>query len=184
MKVFHSVDSPEVVSILSSGGIGVVRTDTIYGVIGRAADESAVKRIYEVKGRDDRKSPIVLISSVEQIFDTLDTAATEFCQSIWPGKVSLILPSTKAPDWIKRGNESVAYRLPDNDQLRALVRQVGPLAAPSANPEGSPPAMSIEEAGSYFGDNVDFYVDGGTVVDNSPSRLLRLLPDGTVETLR
>lgn len=184
MKVFQRVDSPEVASILMSGGIGIIRTDTIYGVVGRAGDERAVDRIYEVKGRDDTKSPIVLIDSLEQLFDETDQQTTEFCRSVWPGKVSVIIPSEYAPSWIKRGNHSVAYRMPDLDELRRLLRQVGPLAAPSANPEGQTPAMSIDEAARYFGSRVDFYVDGGIVEDNTPSKLMRLHQDGTVERLR
>ena len=184
MKVFQRIDSPEVASILLSGGIGIIRTDTIYGVIARANDESAVEKVYDVKGRDHTKSPIVLIDSLEQLFDSADDHTTEFCRSVWPGKVSVIIPSQHAPVWIQRGNHSVAYRMPDNEDIRRLVRTVGPLAAPSANPEGQPPAVTIDEAAKYFGDTVDFYVDGGAVKDNQPSKLIRLHEDGSIEVLR
>src|SRR6476620_12717223 len=58
MKLFTSVNQPEIIDILARGGVGIVRTDTLYGIIADANNESAVRRVYELKGRDDDKSPI------------------------------------------------------------------------------------------------------------------------------
>jgi L-threonylcarbamoyladenylate synthase len=172
-----------IVSLLKKGGIGVVRTDTLYGLVALATNEAAVERIFAIKGRHDTKSPIVLISNMDQLFDPIDNNTKEQLKEFWPGKNSVILPSHRAPGWITRGNQSVAYRLPDSTVLQELIDQVGPIVAPSANPQGEKPAMTIEEAKDYFGDNVDFYVDGGIVTDETPSKLLRLGADG-VERLR
>jgi L-threonylcarbamoyladenylate synthase len=172
-----------IVRLLRGGAIGVLRTDTLYGIVARAGDERAVEHIYAVKQRTPSKSPIVLIASTSQLFDTYDDTTLQRLSELWPGKNSVILPSTAAPTWIVRDNASVAYRIPDNKALRRLLLETGPLIAPSANPEGDPPAMSIEEAKNYFGNNVDFYVDGGVVTDDSPSKLYRLQPDG-LERLR
>ena len=184
MKHFTSVNDPEIIRLLKAGGIGVLRTDTLYGVVASANNQAAVGRVYELKGRDETKSPIVLVSDRSQIFDDISTENKHLLDDVWPGPVSVIIPSTQAPTWIRRGNESVAYRLPNDDELRRLVEQTGPLIAPSANPEGLPPAMNIEEANSYFSNNVDFYVDSGTVTDASPSQLLRITNDGDVIRLR
>lgn len=171
------------VSILKDGGVAVVRTDTLYGIVARADNQAAVDRVYAIKERTPTKSPIVLISSPSQLFDTYDQPTLERLHELWPDKVSVILPSSAAPAWLTRGNASVAYRLPDNTPLRELVGATGPLIAPSANPEGDPPAMTIAQARGYFGDSVDVYVDGGTVTDNSPSKLYRLTDEG-MERLR
>ena len=184
MKLFSSVNHPEITRLLQAGGIGVLRTDTLYGVVARGDDEAAVRRVYELKGRDDDKSPIVLIDTVDQIYDELGNEHVAYVGKVWPGPVSVIVPSRKAPSWIRRGNDSVAYRMPAYDELRTLVGQTGPLIAPSANPQGMQPAMSIREARYYFGDKVDFYVDGGTVEDPKPSQLMRLEPNGEVTRLR
>ncbi len=184
MKVFTSVNNPEIVRILEAGGIGVIRTDTLYGLVGLASDEAAVERIFVLKGRDADKSPIVLISETRQLFDEPGLTVTHYLETVWPGPVSVILPSVKAPIWIRRSNGSVAYRLPDDDGLRLLLQQVGPLIAPSANPQGMPPATSIDEAIHYFSDKVDFYVDGGPVMNAEPSRLVRFDEHGKVTRLR
>jgi len=137
-----------------------------------------------LKGRDDDKSPIVLIDGFDQLYDQPFDETNAFLEAVWPGPVSVILPSSRAPLWIRRGNDSVAYRMPDNEDLRQLVRRCGPLVAPSANPQGMNPALDPAEAEAYFGEAVDFYVDGGQVKDASPSQLVRIGNDGSVTRLR
>jgi len=183
MTLYSSHFDTELVRLLRAGGIAVIRTDTLYGVVARADIEPAVERVYTVKGRTPTKSPIVLIGQTEDMFDTYGQAELDRLSEVWPGKNSIIFPSDKAPSWVTRGNASVAYRLPGDDALRQLLVKTGPLIAPSANPEGLPPAMDIAEAEHYFGDTVDIYVDGGRVTDDTPSRLYRLNDDG-MERLR
>ena len=182
--MFSSVNDPEIARLLTSGGVGVLRTDTLYGIVAQASDEAAVRRVYTLKGRDDDKSPIVLIADASQVFDELPAGHREYVDQVWPGPVSVIVPSVYAPSWIKRGNDSVAYRVPDNDNLRKLLAITGPLIAPSANPQGMQPAMNIREAKYYFADGVDFYVNQGVVENREPSQLVRLEPNGEVTRLR
>lgn len=182
-KVVHDLDST-VIACLMAGGVCVLRTDTLYGIVARAADEAAVQRVYHLKDRDEAKSPIVLIADVAQLFDPLPPAYLPLLADGWPSKTSIIIPSIHAPKWIRRENDSVAYRMPATAALRELLAITGPLIAPSANPEAHVPAMSYDEAYDYFGDAVDFYVDGGMVLDDTPSKLLALDEDGEVTRLR
>ena len=173
----------ELASTLRSGGIAVIRTDTIYGIVGRADTEASVERIYAVKGRTPTKSPITLIGRPEDMFDRYEQSMIDRLADLWPGKNSIILPSKDAPVWIVRTNASVAYRIPADEPLCALLEKTGPLIAPSANPEGLTPAMNIQEAIDYFGDDIDIYVDGGQVTDNTPSNLYAFGENG-MERLR
>lgn len=168
---------------LQAGGVVVLRTDTLYGIVARADQQAAVERVYRIKGRTPSKSPIVLIAHPTDTFDKYSREVLDRFSSLWPGKNSIILPSTAAPAWIVRGNKSVAYRVPDDEPLRQLLAVTGPLIAPSANPEGLPTAMDITQAEQYFGELVNLYVDGGTVTDDTPSRLFRLTDEG-LERLR
>lgn len=175
--------SDTLVSTLRHNGIAVMRTDTIYGIVGRANSRAAVERIYQAKGRTPSKSPIVLISSPTQLFDAYEPSVLKLLEQFWPGPHSIILPSTQSPSWIQRENNSVAYRLPDDAALRLLIERTGPLIAPSANPEGVPPASTIAEATRYFGDSVDWYEDSGTVDSGKPSSLHQY-HNGTFRQLR
>lgn len=183
MSITTSSLGQQVIDILNSGGVAVVRTDTIYGIVASASNREAVNRVYEIKRRSSTKSPIVLISSGGDIFDDYDPSVFEKFSDYWPGKNSIILPSQVGPSWLTRGSDSIAYRLPDSQELIRLLQKTGPLIAPSANPQGMPPAMDVAMAISYFGSKVDIYVDGGQVEDTAPSRLFRLTDDG-VERLR
>jgi len=57
--------------------------------------------------------------------------------------------------------------------LRFLLRKTGPLVAPSANPEGLDPALTIRQAKKYFSNMVDFYIDRGKL-ESSPSTLVKI----------
>lgn len=162
---------PELVDVLNKGGAAVIRTDTIYGIVGRADNRETVERIYQIKGRTPEKSPIVLIANPSDMFDVYDHTVLATLRDYWPGPNSIILPSQSGPSWITRGNESIAYRLPANAALQELLHATGPLIAPSANPEGLPPATTIEQAKQFFGDAIDCYCDGGTITDTTPSSL-------------
>jgi L-threonylcarbamoyladenylate synthase len=166
---------------LRRSGIGVLLTDTIYGLVGQALSSRAVTRIYRVKGRSPKKPSIILISSVldlSQFGIRPDKKTRQFLKRVWPGKVSVILPcQNKKFRYLHRGLNALAFRLPAKQSLRALLRSTGPLIAPSANPEGFPPARNITEARAYFGSNVDFYMQGGKPA-RKPSRLISLSSGG------
>ena len=184
MKIFDDLLDPGIAQRLLAGEIGVIRTDTLYGLVCIATNQQAVERIFTLKSRDEVKSPIVLVGDNSQLFDMPNEPEQAILNKVWPGKTSVIIHSTAAPAWIERGNNSVAYRLPDSEQLQHLLYITGPLIAPSANPQGEQPARNIQEAIEYFGEDVDFYVDGGEVTDMQPSALVRIHDDGTSEQLR
>lgn len=168
-------DSDELVSILKSGGVGVLPTDTLYGLVGSALKEKTVERIYDMRKRSRSKPMIILISKGEdvKIFGVeLDTETQAVLDELWPGKVSVILPCEILDfSYLHRGAKTLAFRVPQNDNLIKLLAQTGPLVAPSANFEGESPAKTIDEAREYFGENVDFYVDEGEL-NSEPSTLV------------
>lgn len=163
--------------IIREGGIGVLPTDTLYGVVGSALNANTVTRIYEVRERDSHKPLIVLISSVNdltQLGIQVQGAQTEFLKRYWPGAVSAILPCPAAAfEYLHRGNQTLAVRLPAHKSLQELLTATGPIVAPSANPQGQPPAETADKARAYFDNTVDFYLDGGRLA-GQPSTLVDL----------
>ena len=155
----------EVVEILNENKIGVLLTDTLYGVVSRALSKKSVARIYRLRKRNHKKPMIVLISSMGDL-DTfgvkIDETTRKVLREIWPGKVSVILDCPgKKFEYLHRGTYAIAFRVPAIPSLRQLLKKTGPLVAPSANPEGLPSAQNIFEAKRYFGDAVDFYYGRG-----------------------
>lgn len=157
--------SQETAEVLRKGGVGVIPTDTIYGIIGSALNIKAVERIYRLRRRNPKKPMIILISSITDLKRfgvSIDLKTNRTLKRLWPGKVSVILPSpSKKFAYLHRGLKTLAFREPAKKSLRALLRKTGPLVAPSANIEGKRPARTIAEAQRYFGRKVDFYIDGG-----------------------
>jgi L-threonylcarbamoyladenylate synthase len=175
----------ELIKILNDGGVGVLATDTLYGLVARALDEAAIERIYRLKGRRPDKPLIILICRPEEVrlFGVdLDNPTKKELMKHWPGPVSIILPCPSHKfNYLHRGTNSLAFRLPAKPSLRRLLKQTGPLVAPSANPEGQTPASSIPQARRYFGEAVDFYQSGR--VSGRPSQVVRLA-DGKLKVLR
>lgn len=173
----------QITKALLGGGIVIIRTDTIYGIIARAADEKAVEKVYDVKQRERNKQCIVLIASTADV-----PAHAELIRRITTTEkipTSVVVPASDEPEWLLRGGDSVAYRVVKNELLREVIEKVGPVIAPSANPESKPPAKNIAEAKKYFGNSVDLYVDGGEVPRTvHASQIIRLESDGTVNHLR
>jgi L-threonylcarbamoyladenylate synthase len=174
----------DIANILRNGGVAVVPTDTLYGIVARVANPKAVERIYKIKGREKGKPCIVLLSSFDQLNDFGVDIATltggqwsAFLHHIWPGKVSVVLPCGGSKwKYLHRGTGSIAFRMVGrrNRNLYGLINNVGPLVAPSANPAGLAPATTMLEAQNYFNTKVDGYV-GGKSGDTSPSTLVSLL---------
>lgn len=151
----------------------VARTDTIYGLLARAASQSAVENVYTVKGRDFTKPCIVLVADVSEVPHLSAQQQSIYHAANLERPTSLIVPASTEPSWITRGTPTVAYRVCTEPSLRQVIQQTGPLIAPSANPQGKPPAQTIAQAKKYFLDNVALYVDGGQVSDTAASRLMQ-----------
>lgn len=160
-----------IADVLRQGGVGVIPTDTIYGIVGAASEKKTVERIYKLRRRNSEKPFIILISAIADLKKfgvKLDKYHQAFLKEAWPGPISVIL---SAPDkklaYLHRGKKSLALRLPSEPALCALIKKTGPLVAPSANWEGERPARTIKEAQKFFGPDVEFYMDAGRIVSKA-----------------
>ena len=175
------------VKVLLGGGVAVIPTDTLYGVVGRALDTKTVERIYQIKNRVPDKPLIILIGSEEELKKfsiNLSSKQKEILKKYWPGPVSIIFDCNDSKfEYLHRGTKTLAFRIPNERELRDLLMATGPLVVPSANPEGMPPAENIPEAKYYFKEKVDLYVDGGER-SGKASRLIMLSGDGRETVLR
>jgi len=162
--------------LLKEGAIGVIPTDTIYGICGSALNKKTVETIYRMRKRKPEKPMIILISSLNDLkkFEIkLNNWQKKILSKIWPGKISVILkcPSNKFK-YLHRGNKTLALRMPKAKELNEVLQISGPLVAPSANWEDYESAKTITEARKYFKDKV-FYYNKGKIV-SEPSTLIDL----------
>lgn len=177
----------EIFQVIKNKGISVFPTDTIYGIVGSALDKKTVEKIYKLRKRNKQKPMIILVGSKKdlELFEiSLSKEQEKSLKKFWPGKVSVILECKKKKfEYLHRGKNSLAFRLPKEKWLKEFLKRTGPLVAPSANLEGEKPAKTINEAKKYFQDKVDFYVDFGKL-QSKPSMIISLGKKGEVEILR
>lgn len=167
----------ELVHAIRHGAVGVIPTDTVYGVVASVHHPESVERIYHLKNRDSQKPFVILISSLHDL-NFLRVPVGKFSgyllRRIWPNKVSVILPcKQKRFFYLHRGHKTLAFRMPRDPRLLTLLKKTGPLASSSANLSGQPTARNVTQAKEYFGRQVDFYVNGGEL-QNSPSTLVEI----------
>lgn len=150
--------------ILKNDGVGIMATDTIPGIVCSALSPKGVKRISDLKNREDKKPYITLISQLSDLKllgIKLSDKEISLLEKIWPAKISLIFPcKQKSKKYLHLGMNSLAIRFPKNIWLRNLIKLTGPIVATSANKKNDPPAKTISEAQKNFGDEVDFYLFG------------------------
>lgn len=182
MLIIDSLDEQKLVELILDGGVGVLPTDTLYGLVCRAADQSAVERLYGLKNRES-KPGTVIAANIGQLVDLgIKSRYLKAVEQFWPGAVSIVIPSYDLA-YIHQGKGSIALRVPSNDRLLKMLEQTGPLLTTSANHPDQPPANTLAMAQEYFGDNVDFYVDGGDLSGRKPSTIIRVVDDA-IEILR
>src|SRR3989344_1491560 len=170
---------------IKKGEIAVIPTDTIYGIVASARNRLAVNKFYRVRCRESKKPCIILCSSVADLKSfgvKIDFEIKKLLSQIWPNPVSVILPCpNKSFSYLHRGTKTLAIRIPKSPKLREFLKKTGPIIAPSANPEGKPPAKNVGEARGYFGGQVGIYVNGRVL--NKPSTIISLV-DGKVRVIR
>lgn len=181
MKVFVNF-TDELVQLLQKGGVGVLPTDTVYGLVTVASNPRAVERFYTLKKREQK--PGTLIAASTQQLRELGVPKHEIdaVAKWWPNPLSAVL-SVQGNEHLHQGVGTLAMRVVADPAVRALLEQTGPLITSSANQPGEPPATTIDEAIAYFGESVDFYVDGGEIKNVLPSTIIRPTQDG-IDVLR
>ncbi|HEX8763349.1 MAG TPA: L-threonylcarbamoyladenylate synthase [Candidatus Saccharimonadales bacterium] len=184
MTTKTSVTDAEIVRLLQNGAIGILPTDTVYGIVARAADSGAVARLYAAKHREGKPGTIIAASIDQLISLGLQAMHLPEAARLWPGPLSIVLPDNPELAYLDQGKQSLAVRVPADKAIHELLLQTGPLLTSSANMPGEPTATTLDEARAYFGDTVDFYVDGGSIEQSIASTLIRVSEAGAVEVLR
>jgi len=188
MPVVGPEATDEVVRALRAGAVVAIPTDTVYGIVARADDAAAVRRLAEMKGRDPGKPIQLLVDDPDTVAALLEPeAGLRAARAHWPGALTAVLRVRgDLPLAVVTGQGTVGVRQPDDALARLVLRAAGGhLAATSANAAGEPAALTAAEVAAHFGPEL-LVLDGGprtggrgsTVVDWTcdPPRLLRAGP--------
>lgn len=155
----------ETEEILKKGGVAIVPTDTVYGLICDGMDESAKRRIYDIKGRDENKPLIGFVDTIDKvkIFAEVPPEKENLLKRNWPGAKTYILTAKREISLITAETGKIAFRIPDHGFLLKLLKGFDIVASTSANFSGEKAPSSIEEIPDALKEKVDIIIDGGSV---------------------
>ncbi len=146
------------VNLFRSGGIFIYPTDTIYGFGGNPFNENVIRRIGEIKGRDENKQFIWLLSDLENVLNYVELSSNyhyDFLNKIWPGPVSAVFNLNERTRLLTN-SETIAIRVPDNEFCHSLLTELSqPLISTSVNFSNEKPLIEIKEIIKNFSNLVD-----------------------------
>lgn len=178
----------KVCEVLKNGGVVMHPTETCYGLAVDIFNVGALKKLYELKGRDAGKPVSILVSGFDMAkgYGEFSDIALKIAQKYWPGPLSIVVPrSDKLPSGLNKGGKFISIRFSGDDFCTGIVREFGrPITTTSANLSGKDPLYEADF--SVFGElsgNIDLVIDGGKIVFNKPSTIVKV-EGGVVTVLR
>lgn len=167
----------QVVSLLRSGGVAGIPTDTLYGLAVNPFDAGAVGRLFTIKSRALEKAvPLVAADTaqVESALGGLTPLAARLAARFWPGPLTLVVAAPNGlPVEVTGQGRTVGIRVPALAVTRALCEAFGgPLTATSANVSGEPATADPDEVARCLGSRLDVLLDTGPTQGGPPSTIV------------
>jgi L-threonylcarbamoyladenylate synthase len=165
--------------MIAAGGVVAFRTDTFYGLGADPFNEDALIAIKSLKGRDEGKPILVVLSDAREA-ERFIAEKSEIFEMVsakhWPGPLTIVVNARgEVPNALTAGTGTIGVRLPDDETVRNFVRICGgALTATSANLAGEPPARTAQEVWRSFPAGLGLIVDGGRARGERPSTVLDL----------
>ena len=176
----------QIVDCLQQGGVIIYPTDTTYGIGCDIFNRKAIKKIFQIKQRDQRKPFSFICNDLAEIsnYAQVSNFAFKVMKRHLPGAYTFVLDATKiVPDSLSTKQKTVGVRIPENEICHAIVKELGhPLVTTSANTSGEATPQDPRDIEDSMGHLVDFVIDGGISMDEA-STVISLLDD-KIEVLR
>lgn len=178
--------------VIRSGGIVAFPTETFYGLGVDPKNESAVQRLFAIKGRRPDQPILILLNNPEPVGDwalEVTPSASRLMERFWPGPLTLVFKAQRGVlPALTGGTGTIGLRVPGVVLIRQLLAAVGgALTGTSANISGTRSPRTATDTAAVFGEAVDLILDGGTTPGGRPSTVvntiaepLRLIREGVV----
>lgn len=190
MSISFSEDIAKAVEVLRSGGIILYPTDTIWGIGCDATNPAAVKRIYEIKQREDTKSMLVLMENP----NLLNSYVIEVPEIAWElievadSPLTIIYPGAKnlAANLLARDG-SVGIRITNEAFTQQLIQRFRkPVVSSSANISGQKSPQNFAGISEEIKKSVDYIVEfrQDDLTRANPSGIIKVGVGGQIEIIR
>ena len=181
---------------IRGGGVLLYPTETIYGLGCDVFNERAVKRIFAIKQRFEKKPLLVLVRNVTMVRElvvAIPPLASVLMDRFWPGPLTLIFYARRnISSLVTAGSGKIGVRIPKNNFCLRLIKACStPIVSTSANISGQEPVQGVDDLVRHFGNRVDLVVNVGilpvslpsTVVDVSDARP-RIIREGAIRRIQ
>ena len=183
-------DIKKALEVLKNGGIILYPTDTIWGIGCDATNPEAVKRIYQIKKREDSKSMLVLMENpalLERYVDDVPEVAWDLVE-ITVTPLTVIYPNAKnlAANLVAEDG-SIGIRFTKEEFTSQLLRRFRrPLVSTSANISGEKSPAFFDEISEEIKKQVDYIVEyrQDDTTSAQPSSIIKLGPGGRIDIIR
>lgn len=177
----------KIVTELQRGNLVITPTDTIYGILADAMNESAIQKVYACKNRNKHKALILLVCNIEMLQEytqNISDLEREIISKYLPGRLTILLhKNSKISAEITGGSDLVGIRIPDHQELVKIIKHIGnPIISTSANISGQKSISSPKELEPRLLRNIAYIEDGGSI-DYEPSSLIKI-EDNEIIVLR
>lgn len=178
------------VNKLNSGKLILYPTDTIWGIGCDATDGTAVKKIYALKKREEKKSLIILVADENMIRQYVSEPSLKLLAYISASQkptTSIFRNAIHLPPQLVNEDGSIAMRIPKDDFCLQLIQKFGkPLVSTSANISGEKFPQNFNEVSDEIKNGVDYIVQHRQNDDskNAPSSIIKLNDKNEIEIIR
>jgi L-threonylcarbamoyladenylate synthase len=176
--------------VLQSGGIILYPTDTIWGIGCDATNASAVKKIFQLKKRAEKKSMIILVNDENIIGDYVSNPSQKMISFIASQKkptTAIFKNATHLPAQLINEDGSIAIRIVQDDFCKQLIFNLKkPLVSTSANISGEKFPQIFNDVSEEIKNGVDYIVQHrqNDFRINSPSSIIKLNDKDEIEIIR
>ncbi len=176
-------------SVLETGDSILYPTDTVWGIGCDATNENAVKKVYQIKNREESKSLIILVDSLEMlqsIIPIIPRVALDLIEKTTkPTSIIYKNPIGLAKNVIANDN-TVAIRIVQDEFCQALIKKFGkPIVSTSANISNKPTPTSFSEISSAIRQQVDYIVPlNQEIIQNKSSKIVVIKNDDSIKVIR
>jgi len=184
-------DIQDAITILKQGGVVVFPTETAYGLAADATNSRAVRRIFEIKGREPGKTPPLIVAglAMAEEYVEIPKILRPLVKAHWPGALTVVGKVGKGlSSGVVRADGTIALRVSPHPVARALSKGIGlPIVATSANVSGRPTCYSVRtfmrqlRAAGHSGP--DAVIDVGPIPYRRPSTIVTV-KKGKIVVLR
>lgn len=188
-KVVSAKDIDIVCDVIKEGQVVAFPTETVYGLGVRFGSRDALDRLMEAKNRDYSKAITLMVAYKEDIekYAYVSDRAWKLISSFMPGMMTLVFKKREGVDPVMtNGKDTIGIRIPDDEYVLALIRNVGPMLVTSANLSNHSNTTSTSEVLDQLDGRIDLVVDGrttdsiaSTVVDVSGEDI-KILREGKI----